>query len=111
MKISYISANLIKIRETWRMNRMQFGKLVACTGNQIGGYERGSTIISPVVLLAIEDLTGVPAKRLYYEPLKHTDIPHSPLSQSANETPPQYRSDNLSVEERLKRLETKVFGA
>jgi transcriptional regulator with XRE-family HTH domain len=119
MKESHFKANLMLIRSVWGMNRQQIGKQLSCTTNQIGNLERGTSAITPSVLFDLEELTGITAKRLYYEILTRTNIPNQPLMQtSANENaPPQsresrdvpYKTENLSVEERLKRLETKVF--
>ena len=96
---------------------MQLGKILSCTGNQIGGYERGSSSIPPSIIFDLENMTGILANRLYYEALTRASIPTQPLSQTTvveaahKKTPPQYNAENLSITERLKRLETAVFGA
>jgi hypothetical protein len=112
MKIVHLSQNLILIRAIWRMNRMQLGQLVDCSEHQIGGYERGVNTIPPQVIFGLEDLTGIAAKRLFYEQLTNASIPNRPLSptESVEKAPPQYLVENLTLEERVKRLEMKVFG-
>jgi hypothetical protein len=117
MKKSNFSKNLWLIRDVWSMNRLQISKYLNCTEKQIGGYERGTTAIPPAIVFTLEELTGVAGKRLYYDVLTRSSIPNQPLSPSeilevaAKEAPPQYNTDNLSIAERVKRLELKVFGA
>ena len=98
------------------MNRKTIGVLLDSTEKQIGGYERGSTSIPAFVIFTLEEETGIPAYRFYYEPLTRASFPIQPLSRQAKretmdkETPPQYHIENLSLAERVRRLETKVFG-
>ena len=116
MKKSYFVANLSLIRSLWGLDRPQMGKLLHCSSNTIGNYERKTTSIPPDVIFTLSDLTGVPPHRLYYEALTRSSFPIQPLSQSKTEESlaqnptPQYE-ENLSLTERVRRLEMKVFGA
>jgi hypothetical protein len=116
MRQPSFSANLLLIRSVWGINRPQLGQLLNCTGNQIAGYERGVLIVPATLLLALEIKTGIVPKRLYFEYLLRTEIPQHPLTEADNRnTPiqsilPSSNTDDLSLVERVKRLEQSVFG-
>jgi transcriptional regulator with XRE-family HTH domain len=110
------SNNLILIRSVWGINRKELGTLLNCTGNQIAGYERGVMTIPATLLLALEAKTGIIPKRLYFDYLPRTAIPHHPLSETDDRDASiegimsSAKADNLSLAARVKRLELSVFG-
>jgi hypothetical protein len=112
MAKSQFGDNFQLIRSVWGMNRKQMGKIFNCTEHQIGSYERMNTNATPALLFKLEDMTGIAARRLYYEQLERTALPQQPLTtaEKTENTPPQYLLPNTSLEERVKRLEAKVFG-
>jgi hypothetical protein len=137
MKGNYFRANITLIRDVWRMNREEFGQLFNVTGNHIAGQERGTSTHVPLALIFdLEDMTGIPAKRLYREHIPQIQIPLQPLAKSTNvvqnppiasqntfiaaEGTPQYmakndipsigKTENMTQLERIERLEQKVFG-
>ncbi len=116
MNTAYFCTNLMLIRSVWGMNRAQLGKLFNCTGIQIGTYERGAVNVPVTFILDLEIKTGITPRQLYFGYLSRTSIPQHPLTETNNFNPPpqgflpQVNSD-LSLIERVKRLEIKVFGA
>jgi hypothetical protein len=119
MKKTNFKANISFIREVWNMNRAQFGKVLGVTEHQITNQERLATNIPPSILFNLEDLTGIPARRLYYDRITWDEIPRDPLTKSdiaekktlmSTEGTPQYNGEELTQLERIVRLERKVFG-
>jgi hypothetical protein len=117
MNTSYFGTNLMLIRSVWGMNRAQLGQLFNCTGIQIGTYERGAVNVPVTFLLDLESKTGITPRQLYFDYLSRTSIPQHPLTGTNNVNPPPQgfrpptNNDDLSLVERVKRLELKVFGA
>jgi transcriptional regulator with XRE-family HTH domain len=116
MKISYFATNLSLIRSVWGINRAQLAQLLNCSSIQIGTYERGAVNIPIRLILDLESKTGITPRQLYFEYLARTAIPQHPLTEtSKSKTKPeaflQQSNDDLSLLERVKRLEIKVFGA
>lgn len=119
-----INDNIALIRDCWRMEQTEFGKLIGCTSHQVGGYERASAkLVPPEVIFELELITGIAGIRLYYEHLKRDMIPLEPLKVTdikELQTPltnsnVQYEmivheGENLTILERLKRLERELFG-
>jgi transcriptional regulator with XRE-family HTH domain len=112
--------NLTLIRSVWKLSQTEFGKLIFCTAAQIGNYERGHVVnYSPTLLFDLEDITHIPARRLYYALLTRKDIPYEPFPRTAVETATPVEGDNvvhadvpeeMLLVERVKRLEAAVFG-
>jgi hypothetical protein len=83
-------------------------------------YRRGtSSVIPPSILFDLEDLTGIPARQLFYNNITRIQVPIYPLPKPtvaeqntivATERTPQYKTQNLTQLERIERLEQKVFG-
>ena len=112
MKETHFGDNMTLIRSVWGMNRQELGQLLGCKQHQIGNYERGSIAVTLPIIFLLEDLTALPAKRLYYEALTRADIANQPVRTNIAQlkAPPQYNAVQLTLEERVKRLEIKVFG-
>jgi hypothetical protein len=120
MKGNYFCANIVLIRYVWRMNRKEFGQLLNVTRNHIAGQERGTSTHVPLALIFdLEDLTGIPAKRLYRERIPQTQIPLQPLKKStavvpntliAAEGTPQYKTEKDDLLARIERLEQKILS-
>ena len=112
MKTIYFATNLSLIRLVWGMSRQQIGHLLGCKQHQIAHYERSAIGVPLPVIFLLEDLTGIPAKRLYYDVLTRADISNAPLNDTTKlvKTSAQLDSTSLTLAERVKRLEIKVFG-
>jgi hypothetical protein len=120
MKESYFQANITLIRDVWSMNRKRFGNQFGFSGHHIAGHERGTAVlISPSMLFDLEDMTGISARRLYYDKIVRSEIPSQPLKRPVvvepntlivNEEAPQYKTSKLTLLERVERLEKKVFS-
>ena len=113
MKKVYFPENITLIRSILEKSRQQMGDSLGCTPHQIGHYERGTMNVPLSVLFLLEDLTGIPAKRLYYDALNRSDISKEPQNTNAAlmKESPQYKSTESDLEERVQRLELAVFGA
>jgi hypothetical protein len=120
MRKNYFRYNIALIRDVWRLTREEFGALFGYTGYHIGGHERGtSSVVPPSILFDLEDLTGIPARQLFYNSITRIQVPVYPLQKPdaaeqttivATEGTPQYNTQNMTQLERIERLEQKVFG-
>lgn len=121
MKKTYFSENLATIRSVWKLKQSELGALLGADMYKLGNLERGKTKEVPAdLLLKLEELTGIQAKRIYYEYLKPELIHYKPLeiiedddTETAipmmSEDPAPYEK-KMTVLERLARIESTLYG-
>ena len=112
MKKIHFATNLNLIRAVWSMSRQEIGDVLGCKKHQIAHYERNAIGVPLPVLFLLEDLTGISARRLYYEVLTRAEILNQPLSENTEPLKAVLFSDSaqMTLAERVTRLEIKVFG-
>jgi transcriptional regulator with XRE-family HTH domain len=74
----FLPANLTSIRKKFRMSREDFGKLFDLSQSQVTRLENGTVEASAVLVVRVEELTGIVARRLVREPLAAAEIPAVP---------------------------------
>lgn len=94
-----LSKNIEILRRTLGDSQQAFGKRFGLGRSVVGKWESGTSEPSVAVLLALEDLSGVPFRRLVEEPLSHGDF-------VLNGQKAGLRAELEDLKRRVERLET-----
>lgn len=78
-EIVYAAENLVIIREAWGKTQAEMGELLGgLTRTNYAGYEQKRYDISPKILLKLEELTGIAARRIYYDKIERLEVYERP---------------------------------
>ena len=69
-----ISENLKTIRRKWKDSQKNFGDRFEVTNTAVSKWELGENEPTLRVLIELEELTGIPAKRLYREVISPDEV-------------------------------------
>ena len=69
-----IGKNLNTIRKKWRDSQKSFGDGSVLTNTAVSEWEMGDNEPSSWILIELEKLTGIPAKRLYLEEISPDEV-------------------------------------
>ncbi len=83
-----ISKNIKTVRKKWRDNQAGFGARFGVGKSAVSKWEQGENEPSPGVLIALEEMTGIPAKRLYRDEIGSGEVGIAPGEFSALGTNP-----------------------
>ena len=109
--------NLKTLMRRWDLSNRKLGDLLGVKSSNVDTLRRGVTKPSVQIILAIESLTGIPARELYNSKLDIIDFPKQPIlsgtgstdSALSNEPFPGYDPEanvgELSLENFLKHIE------
>lgn len=77
-RFMHIAKNLKLIREKWRLNQAEMGKLLGAARTTVAKWEKAGSEPTLSALLWLEANAGVSGRRLYYEEINEDEVSRSP---------------------------------